>query len=148
MTIRLSGADYQGDTVKNGLVFLRVMEGMSVQIAINTGRVVRTAANREAAVAYVQSHGLEMMTVQPRRFTIARRIVNPIGYDRLSTPTIVADWVCLQCGAQRGEMHAVRVYNGSQRFAVDGWHNDCGHVEKYDQVLTSALFVDPLSGLD
>src|ERR1700676_1043378 len=104
MMIRLSGADYQGDIVKNWPVFFRVMEGMSVQIAVNTGRVVHTAANRETAVAYVESHGLEMMKVQPRRFTIARRIVNPIGYDGLSTPTIVADWVCLQCGAQRGEM--------------------------------------------
>lgn len=86
-----------------------------------------------------------MMTVQPPRFTVARRIVNPVGYDNLSTPTIVSHWVCLQCGAQRGEMHAARVYNGSQRFAVDGWRNACGHVETYDQVLESATFVDPPS---
>jgi hypothetical protein len=141
-------SDYQGNTVAKDPVFFRVMEGMSVQISIDTGRVLHTAANRGAAVEFVESHGLAMMTVQPRRFTVARRIVNLVGYDNLSTPTIVAHWVCLQCGAQRGEMHADRVYNGSQRFAVDGWHNACGHVEKYDQVLASATFVDPHSCLD
>jgi hypothetical protein len=138
-------SDYQGNTVATDPVFFRVMEGMSVQISIDTGRVLHTAANRGAAVEFVESHGLAMMTVQPRRFTVARRIVNPAGYDNLSTPTIVSHWLCLQCGAQRGEMHAARVYNGSQRFAVDGWRNACGHVETYDQVLESATFVDPPS---
>jgi hypothetical protein len=145
MGIQLGGADYQGNSAEDGVpVFFRVMEGMSVQILINTGQVLHTAANREAAVTYVESQDLAMMTTEPRRFTVARRILSKVGYDELYTPSIVAHWVCLQCGAQRGELHAARVYNGSHWRVVDAWHNPCGHVEKYDEVLASATF-DPHS---
>jgi hypothetical protein len=37
--------------------------------------------------------------------------------------------------AQRDETHAARVYNGSPRFAVDGWRDTFACMERYDQVL-------------
>jgi hypothetical protein len=147
MMIQLGGADDLGHTVMSP-VFFKVMEGMSVQILVANGTVVHTAADREEAQAFVELHGLLMMTTEPRRFKVVRRIVSKVGYDDLSTPSIVAPWVCLQCGAQRGEMHAARAYNGSYRHAVDGWHNPCGHVEKYDAVLAAAMSLDPLAYLD
>ena len=144
---RVSGTDDPSTSVM-GPVFFKTMEGMSVQILVANGDVVHSAADREGAQAFVERHRLMMMTTEPRRFKIVRRVVSHVGYDQLSTPLITAPWVCLQCGAQRGEMYAGRAYNGSYRYGVDGWHNPCGHVEKYDAVLAAATSLNELANLD
>lgn len=44
------------------------------------------------------------------------------------------DWVCPKCGGPRGEVFKTLSYDGSLRMTVDGWHNPCGHIDKYSEV--------------
>lgn len=47
-------------------------------------------------------------------------------------------WICPKCGKPRGEIQKVRSYDGSAVLFCDGWSNDCGHVDKYDDVRKEA----------
>jgi hypothetical protein len=50
------------------------------------------------------------------------------------TLTLTLPWFCLACGGPRGEPFPLRSYDGSRHMVVDGWKNECGHVEKYSMV--------------
>lgn len=41
---------------------------------------------------------------------------------------------CPECGAKRGRPFGALSYDGSRRLNVDGWRNECGHIDKYDNV--------------
>ena len=48
-------------------------------------------------------------------------------------------WVCPQCWQTRGEQFETVSYDGSRRLGgVHGWHNACGHVDYYADVLIEA----------
>ena len=53
--------------------------------------------------------------------------------------TAILLWVCPACGGPRGEPFPSHSYDGSRRLHVHGWHNPCGHVDKYSEVLKEAL---------
>lgn len=48
-------------------------------------------------------------------------------------------WVCPVCGQPRGKIKTVRSYDGSMVLFCDGWSNDCGHIDKYDDVIAEAI---------
>jgi len=48
-------------------------------------------------------------------------------------------WICPVCGGPRGEIYKTPSFDGSLRMIVDGWKNDCGHVDKYSAVRKEAL---------
>jgi hypothetical protein len=39
---------------------------------------------------------------------------------------------CPICGVKRGTPNIVLSYDGSRRLFVDGWKNECGHIDKYE----------------
>lgn len=48
--------------------------------------------------------------------------------------------ICPKCGARR----AIRnwegfSYDGSRRLVVDCWENECGHIDKYDEILLEGV---------
>jgi hypothetical protein len=49
------------------------------------------------------------------------------------------DWVCPVCGGPRGELFQTLSYDGSRRLNCSGWVNDCGHIDKYNDVRAEAL---------
>lgn len=51
---------------------------------------------------------------------------------------VVLEWICPQCGGARGEPAPTISYDGSRRLGVDGWENDCGHIDYYSNVLVEA----------
>jgi hypothetical protein len=60
-------------------------------------------------------------------------------HDGYHSMTVTLPWVCLQCGGPRGEPFDTVSYDGSRRLEVHGWHNPCGHVEKYSDVRQSLV---------
>lgn len=48
--------------------------------------------------------------------------------------TVTVPWTCLHCGGPRGHPFDTLSFDGSRRLNVHGWHNPCGHVEKYSEV--------------
>lgn len=38
---------------------------------------------------------------------------------------------CKKCGKPRGEIFGTHSFDGSKRMNVDGWRNECGHIDKY-----------------
>jgi hypothetical protein len=48
------------------------------------------------------------------------------------------NWVCPVCGGPRGIIKTALSYDGSRRICVDGWTNNCGHVDKYPMVRKEA----------
>lgn len=71
----------------------------------------------------------------PRRTV---RIPARAGRGKVSV-RVTVPWVCPSCGAFRGDPFATVVYDGSRRLAVDGWVNQCGHVDEYDAVRAEAV---------
>ena len=55
-------------------------------------------------------------------------------HDGVYSMTVTLPWKCIYCGAQRGEPYPTLSYDGSRRLHVDGWENECGHVEKYGAI--------------
>jgi hypothetical protein len=53
--------------------------------------------------------------------------------------TILVDWVCLKCGAERGKPFTTVSWDGSRQLNVTGWKNPCGHIEKYSTVRENYL---------
>lgn len=50
--------------------------------------------------------------------------------------TIEIQDTCPKCGAKRGvERWKGLSYDGSRRLNVDCWRNECGHVDKYSEVM-------------
>lgn len=41
---------------------------------------------------------------------------------------------CPKCGKPRGKVFGAHSYDGSRRLNVDGWENECGHIDKYEDV--------------
>lgn len=41
---------------------------------------------------------------------------------------------CPVCGKPRGKVFGTHSFDGSRRMNVDGWRNDCGHIDKYSDV--------------
>lgn len=41
---------------------------------------------------------------------------------------------CPVCGKPRGKIFGTFSFDGSRRMNVDGWDNECGHVDKYSDV--------------
>ncbi len=41
---------------------------------------------------------------------------------------------CPKCGMSRGKILGTHSFDGSRRMNVDGWHNKCGHLDKYCDV--------------
>jgi len=52
------------------------------------------------------------------------------------------NWVCPVCGRPRGDIFKTVSFDGSMRLYCDGWHNPCGHVDKYDSVRIEATIQD------
>ena len=48
------------------------------------------------------------------------------------------EWKCPECGKPRGPLVDALSYDGSRRLTVNGWHNACGHVDKYEAVRLEA----------
>ena len=48
-------------------------------------------------------------------------------------------WVCPKCGKPRGEIFLGHVYDGSLRFVVDCWKNECGHKDMYRHVINEEV---------
>lgn len=42
--------------------------------------------------------------------------------------------LCPVCGGKRGEIFGTHSFDGSRRLNVDGWNNQCGHVDTYEDV--------------
>lgn len=53
--------------------------------------------------------------------------------------TVTISKKCPVCGGKRGEPFSTLSYDGSRRLSVDGWVNECGHVDKYSDVMKEAL---------
>ena len=45
---------------------------------------------------------------------------------------------CPTCGGPRGEPHLVRQCEDDEWFDVSRWHNACGHLDRYSDVLKEA----------
>lgn len=41
---------------------------------------------------------------------------------------------CPICGGERGNPYPTISYDGSRRLHVDGWQNNCGHLDRYSEV--------------
>lgn len=48
--------------------------------------------------------------------------------------TVTISNKCPVCGKARGKPFETISYDGSRRLGVDGWVNECGHVDKYSAV--------------
>lgn len=48
---------------------------------------------------------------------------------------------CPICGKPRGKIYGTHSYDGSLRLNVDGWINDCGHVDKYSDIVKDGKVV-------
>lgn len=59
-------------------------------------------------------------------------------HEGIYSMTVTLPWVCPVCGGARGEPHPVRSYDGNRHMTVDGWTNECGHVDKYNDVRKEA----------
>jgi hypothetical protein len=68
-----------------------------------------------------------MIATEQRTVTIPG-CVNHAGHHAIQ---VTLDWVCRECGVPRGEPHPALSYDGSRRLNVEGWSNDCGHVDSY-----------------
>lgn len=54
--------------------------------------------------------------------------------------TIEISDTCPKCGAKRGVKRWEGLsYDGSQRLNVDQWENECGHIDKYSDVITEYI---------
>lgn len=49
------------------------------------------------------------------------------------------NWVCPVCGGERGEIYKTISFDGSLRLSCDGWRNNCGHVDKYSDLINEAV---------
>lgn len=74
------------------------------------------------------------MTQDVRRVIIPEREMHE-GIHRIAVNLV---WKCPTCGAERGEIENVLSYDGSRRMSVDGWMNECGHIDKYSAVRREA----------
>ena len=41
---------------------------------------------------------------------------------------------CPKCGKPRGKVFGTHSFDGSRRLNVDGWRNECGHIDRYSDV--------------
>ena len=41
---------------------------------------------------------------------------------------------CPLCGKPRGRIFGTHSFDGSRRLNVDGWRNNCGHIDKYSEI--------------
>lgn len=73
-----------------------------------------------------------MSVVKPATRTVT--IPALAQHDGYHSMTATLPWVCLRCGAPRGEPYRTRSYDGSRILECDGWTNPCGHLEKYSEV--------------
>ena len=71
-----------------------------------------------------------MSKIKERRVTIPACVEHE-GYHALN---LTLPWVCIYCGAPRGEPHVARSYDGSRVLEVDSWVNTCGHIEMYSAI--------------
>jgi len=49
--------------------------------------------------------------------------------------TVTLPWFCIHCGKPRGPVRDGRSYDGSLNMFVNIWTNQCGHIEKYSEVV-------------
>ena len=42
--------------------------------------------------------------------------------------------LCPRCGKPRGKPFSTISYDGSRRLHVDGWENECEHVDRYSEI--------------
>ena len=61
-----------------------------------------------------------------------------VEHDGIHSITVKLLWRCPVCGMPRGEVFPAKSYDGSRVLEVDGWHNPCGHVDKYSAVREEA----------
>ena len=52
--------------------------------------------------------------------------------------TVAFGNTCLVCGAPRGKSELKRFHEWGEFYEVDTWINECGHVDKYRDVLAEA----------
>lgn len=70
------------------------------------------------------------MELEQRAITIPSRA----EHDGFHSMTVTLPWVCIHCGAPRGEPFKSTSWDGRRQLEVDSWHNPCGHVEKYSEL--------------
>jgi hypothetical protein len=73
---------------------------------------------------------------QPERRTVE---IPCLSGDFYTTKHVQLNWVCPKCGGKRGETYRTLSYDGSLRVQCDGWHNPCGHIDKYSDVLNEVV---------
>lgn len=61
------------------------------------------------------------------------------GLYTIHTQTVEIDDRCPRCGVQRGQPWKERLVEDGHAVTVDRWENECGHVDKYDEVLIEAM---------
>jgi hypothetical protein len=59
------------------------------------------------------------------------------GYPSNLETVEISDF-CARCGAPRGKKSKTLSFDGSRRIEVDGWQNDCGHVDEYQDMIKEA----------
>ena len=69
-------------------------------------------------------------------YRTVRIFVRAEGYDRFERVKISN--VCPVCNKPRGHVFKGFSYDGSERFEVDCWNNECGHVDMYNRVYEEA----------
>ena len=69
-------------------------------------------------------------------YRIVRIVVRANDYDRFKTVKISN--FCPICKSKRGDIFKGFAYDGSERFEVDCWKNECGHVDMYNRVYEEA----------
>ncbi|OMC00343.1 hypothetical protein A5733_04325 [Mycobacterium sp. NS-7484] len=58
--------------------------------------------------------------------------INPI------TRTVTIAAACPRCGARRGTPQGLRQCDDGAFYWVQVWHNPCGHIDYYDNVISEA----------
>jgi len=48
---------------------------------------------------------------------------------------VTVKWECPVCHKPRGPVYKTQSFDGSRRLDCDGWINECGHVDKYSNVV-------------
>lgn len=67
------------------------------------------------------------------------KVIEHAGYDGNLVTIEISD-NCPKCGAKRGVNRWRGLsYDGSRRLDVDCWSNECGHIDKYSEVIKEYL---------
>lgn len=66
--------------------------------------------------------------------TIVDRGTGP-SYQGITLETVRVEWTCPKCGKPRGPVRYRTFCEDGEYYSVSVWENECGHVDKYEDVL-------------